>query len=127
MSPERMRLLRIPEPFDHRDWFFELKPDGCRAPVVCSALLMLSLAAPSMSTAQERVGIVGLLRLPEVFGTESCDQFRPREVPLYATPTIRKRIAWIRGSGKSTSEVTCYVYDVKVYREGERSGSTASD
>ena len=26
-----MRLLRIPEPFDHPDWLYEVKFDGCRA------------------------------------------------------------------------------------------------
>jgi hypothetical protein len=26
-----MRLLRIPEPFDHPDWIFELKVNGFRA------------------------------------------------------------------------------------------------
>lgn len=26
-----MRLLRVPEPFDHPDWMFELKMDGFRA------------------------------------------------------------------------------------------------
>ena len=31
MSLTPMRLLRIPEPFDHPDSLFEPKPDGCRA------------------------------------------------------------------------------------------------
>jgi hypothetical protein len=26
-----MRPARITDPFDHADWRFELKPDGCRA------------------------------------------------------------------------------------------------
>jgi ATP-dependent DNA ligase len=26
-----MRLLRIPEPFDHPDWLYEVKFDGFRA------------------------------------------------------------------------------------------------
>jgi ATP-dependent DNA ligase len=26
-----MPLVRVPEPFDHQDWVFELKPDGFRA------------------------------------------------------------------------------------------------
>ena len=26
-----LRLLRIPEPFDHRDWLYEVKFDGFRA------------------------------------------------------------------------------------------------
>jgi hypothetical protein len=42
------------------------------------------LSAPVAAQAQEQ--IVGLLSLPEVFGSGPCDRFAPEEIPLHAAP-----------------------------------------
>lgn len=35
-----------------------------------------------------RAGAIGLLALPEVFGTEPCARFQPRPVPVFAQPGV---------------------------------------
>lgn len=47
-------------------------------------LLVLLLAMPAAASAQDRV--LGLLRLPEVFGNGPCAPFEPRVVTLHAEP-----------------------------------------
>ena len=45
------------------------------------------LAAPAMSQSFERAaGVIGILPLPEVFGSEPCARFTPRDVPLFRSP-----------------------------------------
>lgn len=49
-------------------------------PRITAALICLSIA--TSAPAQDRV--LGILTLPEVFGTKDCDKFTPEEVPLYS-------------------------------------------
>ena len=51
-----------------------------RSVLAVACLLMFT----SSARAQDRV--LGLLTLPELFGSGACDRFSPREVPLHATP-----------------------------------------
>ena len=51
-------------------------------------LLMVMLAA--QATAPDRV--IGLLSLPQVFGSEVCAPFEPKDVPLHSTPKDRKSV-----------------------------------
>jgi hypothetical protein len=52
--------------------------------------------------AQQGTRIVGLLRLPEVFGDGACDRFIPQEVPLYNAPESARVIGVIRVDQGST-------------------------
>ncbi|HYE87564.1 MAG TPA: hypothetical protein VEA16_14475 [Vicinamibacterales bacterium] len=53
-------------------------------------LLALSVLQPS----QDRV--IGLLSLPQVFGSRACAPFEPRDVPLHSIPDDSARVAVIR-------------------------------
>ena len=57
-------------------------------------LLALLTAAPQPAQAPDRV--IGLLTLPEVFGTGACDKFQPDVVTLYTAPDARYVAARIR-------------------------------
>jgi hypothetical protein len=66
-----------------------------RRPLLGSALAVAALALAFRSPATEpgattavpdrdpRAGVVGLLLLPELYGTEACQRFRPTPVPVY--------------------------------------------
>jgi hypothetical protein len=58
---------------------------------ICLACL---LSAPASAWAQDQ--IVGLLLLPEVFGSGACDRFAPQEIPLHAAPDSGPIIGFIR-------------------------------
>ena len=55
-------------------------------------LALLSIASPAYS--QDRV--IGLLSLPEVFGSRMCAPFEPGQVPLHALPNAAAPIAFVR-------------------------------
>lgn len=57
-------------------------------------LVLLSAAIANEAAAQDRV--LGLLALPQVFGSGECSAFEPEEIPLYAQTTDAKPIASIR-------------------------------
>ena len=51
------------------------------------ALTLVLLAAPVMPQSFERTaGIIGILPLPEVFGSEPCARFEPRDIPIFRSP-----------------------------------------
>jgi hypothetical protein len=43
-------------------------------------------AAADSASPDPRAGAIGLLQLPEVYGTEPCQRFRPSPIPVYAEP-----------------------------------------
>jgi len=55
-------------------------------------LSVLMLAGAAM--AQDNV--IGLLKLPEIFGEGGCDKFEPAEIQLFAAPGLGKAIGSIR-------------------------------
>jgi hypothetical protein len=40
--------------------------------------------------------LLGVLTLPEVFGTDPCEKFTPTEIPLYAAPDVSSMVGSIR-------------------------------
>src|SRR5262245_47678677 len=57
-------------------------------------LVACVIALPRAAVAENEV--IGLLSLPEVFGHDACEKFKPEEIPLYAGPDARQRVASIR-------------------------------
>jgi hypothetical protein len=55
-------------------------------------VLVLAIAAPA--AAQDRV--IGLLALPEAYGTRQCAPFEPEDIPLHALPNDGRMMAVIR-------------------------------
>ena len=51
------------------------------------ALTLALFAVPVMPQSFERTaGMIGILPLPEVFGSEPCVRFEPREIPIFRSP-----------------------------------------
>ena len=61
--------------------------------------------------------LIGLLTLPQVFGTEPCVPFTPRPIPLYASPSASKPVAHIRVDKDWTfhEDGDCTPVDVRTY------------
>jgi hypothetical protein len=59
-----------------------------------SGLVLTLLASATSAQAQDRV--LGLLSLPEVYGSRMCAPFEPGQVALHATPGDGKPIGFIR-------------------------------
>jgi hypothetical protein len=59
-----------------------------------AVVVTIWLVAAGTATAQDRV--MGLLSLPEVFGTAPCARFEPAQVALHAAPKDGKPFAFIR-------------------------------
>jgi hypothetical protein len=63
---------------------------GASASVLSLALVLTGPAAGAGSPPPDpRTGAIGLLQLPEVYGTEPCQRFRPAPVAVYAAPDWR--------------------------------------
>ena len=63
-------------------------------PVLC---LVLGCAGPPVAASPDpRAGAIGLLQLPEVYGTERCQRFRPSAVSVYGEPRAGRAIGEIR-------------------------------
>ena len=61
---------------------------------------------------------IGLLTLPQVFGSEPCVPFTPRPIPLYASPSESKPVAHIRVDKDWTfhEDGDCTPVDVRTYQ-----------
>ncbi|MGE3512502.1 MAG: hypothetical protein AB7N65_26870, partial [Vicinamibacterales bacterium] len=72
----------------------------------------------SGATAQERV--LGLLRLPAVFGDQPCEPFRPDDVRLYAMPDGKSLVGSVRVDNpwSTKSAGGCDGLRVRVFRRG---------
>src|SRR5262245_30644533 len=67
-----------------------------------SVVAAISLLSASV-LAQQQTRVVGLLALPEVFGTSACERFTPQEVPLYDVPQSPRIVGVIRLDEGSTA------------------------
>lgn len=87
------------------------------------ALLALFLALAGAPAAQEEHlnGVVGLLFLPQVFGTASCEKSPRAEVSLYSEPESPDAIGWIRADRDPRSTDDCYLVAVNVLRRADGS------
>jgi hypothetical protein len=59
--------------------------------MVPHAWILLFYALTILGQTQKRDQVVGLLRLPDVFGESACAPFTPKDVNLYATPSLQAR------------------------------------
>ena len=51
-------------------------------------LILLFFVSAAMSLSFERTaGIIGILALPEVYGSDPCASFVPQDIPIFKTPT----------------------------------------
>ena len=73
---------------------------------VMTALFFAFLTAPAAQTEPQQ-GIVGLLKLPHVFG-ELCKEPPKLEVPLYAEPRPGDVVGWIGADKHETADSDCY-------------------
>ncbi|HEX2444010.1 MAG TPA: hypothetical protein VHJ77_08700 [Vicinamibacterales bacterium] len=62
--------------------------------------------------------VIGLLTLPEVFGSGPCDRFKPKEINLYETPDESKPVGTIRVDKywRFLDEASCEGLEVRVHR-----------
>src|SRR5687767_14007031 len=54
--------------------------------------LLFAYAAPAQGADQ----VIGLLSMPESFGSGPCDKFTPAQIPLYSSPDSRQVVGTIR-------------------------------
>ena len=80
--------------------------------------LLFAYAAPARGADQ----VLGLLSLPEVFGSGPCDKFTPAQIPLYSSPDARQVVGTIRVDQYWTfhSVGGCEGLKVSVHQEGSR-------
>jgi hypothetical protein len=93
--------------------------------VLATLALVLALSSPPAAQETDYIhGLVGLLYIPEVFGTHECEE-KPRrdgrEVPLYAARNVRQPYGWIRAElyipeGNADD---CYYVDAKLHLKGD--------
>lgn len=89
---------------------------GRRSALACTAVACVLYGAGAV--AQERV--LGLLRLPAVFGDQPCEPFRPDDVRLYAMPDGRSQVGSVRVENpwSTKSANGCDGLRVRVFRRG---------
>jgi len=83
------------------------------------ALFFAFLRAPEAQT-EKREGIVGLLKLPHLFG-EPCKVPPRLDVPLYANPETADVVGWIRAGRHDSSDDDCYRVVLNVHRPSDAS------
>ncbi len=81
------------------------------------ALALLVFSTSSFGYFSHTDGIVGILMLPEVLGAEPCNEFKPRDIPIFKSPVSTKPygkiyIAQPRRSYSGEGESCEYVADV---------------
>ena len=83
-----------------------------------AAVAVLSCAFGIAIAAQPPKGpaVVGLLFLPEVFGTAACAKFASHDIPLFDRPEASHPVGWIRATERPDSNETCFVATVNVHR-----------
>jgi hypothetical protein len=59
----------------------------------------VALLVVSGTVVQAQEPVIGLLSIPELFGSEPCDRFEPADIPLYAEPAAEARIGLLRVDG----------------------------
>ena len=79
----------------------------------------------SSALAQQRPQVIGLLALPEVFGSGACERFIPKDVPLYGGPDAARIVGVIRVDHAATASSNggCEALSVGVHM----TGTAASD
>ncbi|HUF27883.1 MAG TPA: hypothetical protein VMM18_12985 [Gemmatimonadaceae bacterium] len=84
------------------------------------SVILLSLALSTSPAAPVEDRVIGLLTLPDAFGTGPCDRFTPREVSLFATPDSSTVVGVIRVDRPWTfpPEGGCEGLTVAVHRRG---------
>jgi hypothetical protein len=82
------------------------------------AVLLLAFLLPWTSAAHAADQVLGLLSLPDVFGSGPCDEFTPRDVFLYSAPESDDVVGSIRGErdGSSPVDGSCRALTVNVHR-----------
>ncbi len=58
-------------------------------------VLSFSLVEVALADVGRTKGVVGLLPLPEVFGNEPCEQFRPKDLEIFSAANESSRIGRI--------------------------------
>jgi len=86
----------------------------------CAAIALFLTCAPAAQT-QKRAGVIGLLTLPQLFGSASCKEPPRRDVPLYAAPEVADIVGWIRADKDPSSDSDCYRVILNVHRRGDGS------
>ena len=81
-------------------------------------LALAAIAATWSVAAHAQQPVIGLLSLPEVFGSGSCDRFTPAEIPLHATPASTSVVGSIRVDAYWTfqNDGSCDGLRVRVHR-----------
>ncbi len=79
------------------------------------ALFLAFVCAPTAET-ENRAGVIGLLKLPQLVGNEFCKAPPRREVALYAAPESADLVGWVRADKHSSSDADCYRVVLNVYR-----------
>jgi hypothetical protein len=79
---------------------------------------------PLVGSSDDKKGepMIGLLTLPQVFGSSPCEKFEPRSIPVFSTSGSEKPIAVIRVDKMWTflKEGGCEGLDVRVHRSDSR-------
>ena len=70
------------------------------------AVFLACLAAPAAQTEKQK-GVLGLLKLPHLFG-EPCKEPPRLEIPVYAEPRAADGVGWIRAGRHESSDNGCY-------------------
>ncbi len=83
------------------------------------ALFFAFLHAPGAQT-EKQEGIVGLLKLPHLFG-EVCKEPPRLQVPLYAAPQTADVVGWIRAGRHESSDDKCYRVVLNFHRRSDGS------
>ena len=92
---------------------------GVRRGCVTVTLFFAFLTAPAAQTEKQQ-GIVGLLKLPHVFG-ELCKEPPKLEVPLYLEPRTGDAVGWIRPGKHESADAECYRVVLNFHRKSDRS------
>ena len=82
--------------------------------VVCLA----ALAVQALPTRKRVEPVIGLLTLPDVFGSGPCDRFEPKEIGLFAAPDSSRIVGTIRVDKYWTflDQFSCEGLEVRVHR-----------
>jgi hypothetical protein len=83
--------------------------------------LSLAFVCARAAQTENRAGLIGLLKLPQLVGSEFCREPPRREVALYAAPESADIVGWIRADKHSSSDADCYRVVLNVYRRADGS------